>query len=418
MNRISFYTFGCKVNQIESRELVSQFCKLGFKIVGYDKPADIFIFNFCSVTKKAENQCWQKVRSIIVKNPSAKIYITGCLMEQKIKAANIFYLKKEKILNRLKNIIKESTFRAEGSKQKSLKQKRYYNKTRGFIKVQDGCKNFCTYCIVPYLRNKLKSKKAAAVVKEIKNLEKEGLKEVVISGIHLSLWQDSGFRLKDLIKKIFEETKIPRIRISSLHPNEVTSEFLNLFKNPRFCRHLHLSIQNGSNRILKLMGRHYTKKQILDLIKKIRKIDHNFGISADIIVGFPGETEKDFEQTLDLVKKAEFSRVHIFKYSKRPGTLAEKMPNQVDKKTKEKRFWTLKRAIRKTALSFNKKQIGKILPVFFEQRKEGYWLGYSPNYSLCKAKSQKNLQGKILAAKGLKAFSDYLIVGLVKDIMS
>lgn len=275
----------------------------------------------------------------------------------------------------------------------------YTEKTRAVIKVQDGCNNFCSYCLIPYARGRIRSRKKESVIEEIKNISKKGIQEVVITGIHIASYGkdfEEKYELIDLIEDINQIEGVRRIRLGSLEPNIITKNFVNrLSKLEKICNHFHLSLQSGCTETLKRMNRKYTTEQIEESINLLRKNFDNLALTADIIVGFPGETEKEFETTYNFLKKIKLTKTHVFKYSPREGTRASNMPNQIDGNVKEIRSKKLIELSNKNEEEFLNRQMNKNLEVLFEQKEGKYWVGHTSNYLKVK-KQGKDLENKLV----------------------
>lgn len=405
MNTIAFKTLGCRVNIAETQKWISNFQKLGFQIV--NKKADFYIVNACAVTNKAEKETRQVVAQIKKESPHAKIVLTGCYnpkLESLISLA-IPAINKERLIKIFKQKFQIQNFQSKTNLKSKIQTKKSINskiyKTRAFIKVQDGCNKFCSYCIIPHFRGLSRSRKIEQIINEILEREKQGYKEIIICGINLGDFNDNNKKLPELIIEILKRTKIPRIRISSINPEYISDKLLNLFRNPRLMPHLHIPLQSGSDKILKLMKRNYTSKQYLKIIRKIIKKYPLFGLSTDIIIGFPNETDKDFKKTINLIKKIPYLKIHIFRFSPKPKTLAAilNFKHPVSEKIKKQRVDILEKISNEISKKYKTKFLGKKLPVLFEQKKNGFWQGYTPNYLLVKKKESKNLKNKIIKIK-------------------
>jgi len=332
-NTYKIYTLGCKVNQYDSAQLNSRLQSIGFELV--KKNANYAFVNTCAVTKKAISKDKTMINKAKKESPEAKIILFGCfpkIYKKEAKKLDVDYIFKP---NGTKKIIKILT--KDIKKQKTLLSKS--DRARYFIKIQDGCEQFCTYCIIPYARGKIKSRGETEIISEIKLAIKNRYKEIILSGIHLGLYgKNKNTNLVKLIKKIIYLKNLGRIRLSSIEVGEVNKNMIELMsKTNKICKHLHIPLQSGSDRILKLMNRPYSLKDYEAKIKKIRKSIPKIAISTDVIVGFPGETEKDFLETYNFIKKINFSRLHIFPFSLHEKTPASKLANKVDQKTKQKR---------------------------------------------------------------------------------
>jgi threonylcarbamoyladenosine tRNA methylthiotransferase MtaB len=390
--KIAVYTLGCKLNQAETDELKESLQNEGFFIVGWKNKADIYVVNACGLTAGAEQGTRQIIRQAKRRNHEAKIFVTGCF-GQKISEVDYYSKNLSDILKKIK--MAHST----NKKANGLPRFLLENRTRAFIKIQTGCDNFCSYCIIPYFRGKPKSVNAQKIIAAVKRKVNEGYKEIVLTGVNICKYHFHGTNLDRLIHKILRETSIQRIRLGSLDPSLINDNFISLFHDPRIMPHLHLSLQSGSNRVLKLMNRKYTARQYLSLAKKIKNKFPLVGFTTDIIVGFPGETEKDFRDTYLLAKKVGFFKIHIFPYSRRPNTAAARMPDQINEKIKENRFFRLQKIADITRKKFIKKMIGQTVPVLFEERKNNFWFGHAPNYLRIKSPETKNLNNKIISIK-------------------
>jgi len=402
--KVGIYTLGCRLNFAESEELTDLLVKNGFKI-SFDQP-EIVIVRGCSVTKKAEKETRWKIRELKRKGNSF-IIAAGCLRKDFfLKEADLIIPKeKEEILfSEIKKI-----FRKNLKKEKD----KIKLKTRSFIKIQDGCQRYCSYCLIPYLRGKERSRKSEEIIKMIKEKEKNGYKEIVLTGVNIERWREKDKDLIWLIKKILKKTKIERIRISSLWPEKIDDRFLSLFENERVCQHLHLSLQSLSPSVLKRMGRFYNLEKVEKIIKKIKKKFPNLTLTADIIVGFPNETDKEFKQTYKKLKKLKLAKIHVFRYSLREGTKAAEMINQIDEKTKKKRAKIILNLSKKLEKEWKKKNLGQIRQVLFEKKKDNFWQGLTDNYLKVFVKSERNLANQILPVKLVKLYKEGLLGKLI-----
>jgi threonylcarbamoyladenosine tRNA methylthiotransferase MtaB len=402
--KVGIYTLGCRLNFAESEELTDLLVKNGFKI-SFDQP-EIVIVRGCSVTKKAEKETRWKIREL-KRKVNSFIIAAGCLRKDFfLKEADLIIPKeKEEILfSEIKKI-----FRKNLKKEKD----KIKLKTRSFIKIQDGCQRYCSYCLIPYLRGKERSRKSEEIIKMIKEKEKNGYKEIVLTGVNIERWREKDKDLIWLIKKILKKTKIERIRISSLWPEKIDDRFLSLFENKRVCQHLHLSLQSLSPSVLKRMGRFYNLEKVEKIIKKIKKKFPNLTLTADIIVGFPNETDKEFKQTYKKLKELKLAKIHVFRYSLREGTKAAEMINQIDEKTKKKRAKIILNLSKKLEKEWKKKNLGQIRQVLFEKKKDNFWQGLTDNYLKVFVKSEKNLANQILPVKLVKLYKEGLLGKLI-----
>ncbi|MFH1369314.1 MAG: tRNA (N(6)-L-threonylcarbamoyladenosine(37)-C(2))-methylthiotransferase MtaB [Elusimicrobiota bacterium] len=352
-------TFGCKVNQYESQLIQERFKSSGYSLADSYENADIALINSCTVTAEADRECRQLIRRIQKRNPQAKIILTGCYLNRapeelrKIFSTVTFKKNKEKIFN--------------GEKPRPGAITSFDKHTRAFVKIQDGCDAFCSYCIVPYVRPKLTSRDENEILHEISELVGNGYPEIVLSGIRLGKYAGAG-GLPGLLSKAVKLPGIFRIRLSSLEPGEVTPELIDLMSlnRNRICWHLHVPLQSGSDNVLKLMNRPYRTSAYIKVIANIMAKLPEAGVTTDVIVGFPGETEKDFDNTYDFINKCGFSRLHVFKFSEREGTAAANMPGAVDADTAKNRSKRLRELDTSLQRSFWKKFVAKILNVVRE----------------------------------------------------
>ncbi len=384
--KIVVYTLGCKVNQYESEGLMFSLKSLGNEVFSEIVPADVYILNSCAVTNEAEKKSRQTIAKFKACNPNAKIYVCGCASQKNSKQFNdidgVVYVKGT--ANKLSLI---DDFNKTGVDIDDLpityneEFKVEPTKTRAYIKIQDGCNNFCSYCVIPYLRGRSRSRDLMSILKEVDELSKY-VKEIVITGIDITDYKIDGERAFSKLIEMLEPYKNIRFRLGSLEQGLIDENFINAMKNSNICPHFHLSLQSGSDTVLKRMNRKYTTKQYLKSIKLINKNFKNPSITTDVIVGFPQETNKEFEETLRFVKKAGFYNIHIFPYSKRSGTLAEKMP-QVDGNIKKERVKKLSLINEKLNEKFIKKAKRFQHQILVEEFDGEYYIGYTENYIKC-----------------------------------
>jgi len=379
MKKAFVYTFGCKVNQYESQQLIEKLKEDGYSISEEIEGADLAVVNSCTVTSQADSQLRSLVRKLKRKNPKAKIVVTGCYVKRSKKELESF-LPGVEIVN------KDEIFKTGGEGRPITD---FYNHSRAFVKIQDGCDAFCSYCIVPYIRPKLYSKPIDEVVQEISDLASKGYPEIVLTGIHIGKY---AFGLTELLRKLVDIKGDFRIRISSIEINEVDEVLLKTmteFKD-KICPHLHIPLQSASANILKKMNRHYSAQEFSKKLEMIYKFLPDAGVSTDVIVGFPGETEKDFNKTTDFLNNNSFSRLHIFRYSERPGTPAASFENKVLPSIIKERAEKLARLDKKFQEKFWRKFLNKARPCVFE---EGSKTLLTDNYIRlsCKEKTCKEL---------------------------
>lgn len=422
---VSFYTLGCKVNQYETNAMEQQFIKNNYEIVENTQKADIYVINTCTVTNMAERKSRQMLRRVKEINPSAVLVVCGCYAQvaknelEQIPEIDIILgiNEKNEIVQIVENYMEKMAEQDKRSQEAEIddvsKQKEfldfgdvtYTEKNRAVVKVQDGCNMFCSYCIIPYARGRIRSRKIESVVSEIEKIAKEGIKEVVITGIHVASYgkdfdnenTSKKIRLIDLLEAINKIDGIDRIRLSSLEPTIVDEEFATrLSKLDKICDHFHLSLQSGCDETLKRMNRKYTTQIYRDAVATLRKYYPEASFTTDVIVGFPGETDEEFAKTYEFLKEIDFYRLHVFKYSPRRGTVAEKMPNQIDGNKKEERSNKLIELSNSTENKHNQSYIGKTVKVLFEEFEDGFFKGHTTNYMMVKVAGEEEQSDKFV----------------------
>ena len=455
MNKIVYFiTLGCKVNQYETNAMAQKFLDKGYKVIEEEIPKesdikpDICIINTCTVTNMSDRKSRQMIRRVKEINPEAIVVAVGCYVQvakndiEKIPEIDLVLGNNEKtgIVKYVENYINKNTRQIEledVSKSRNFADfgdVTYTEKTRAVIKIQDGCDRFCTYCIIPYARGRVRSRNPESVISEVKHIASKGIKEVVITGIHIASYgkdfidsEDENlknYRLIDLLEEINKVDGIKRIRLGSIEPLLITEEFVQrLEKLEKICHHFHLSLQSGCDATLKRMNRRYTIEQFKHIVNLLRNTYPDVNLTTDIIVGFPGETEQEFEQTYKFLKEIKFYKMHVFKYSQRKGTVAATMPNQIDGKVKEKRSKRLIELSDKNELEYNKSYIGKTVEVLFEEEKDGIYKGHTQNYMvICCPINKKetnninkqNLDNKILNVVCKEANQEYIAGKIVQ----
>ena len=410
----SILTLGCKVNQYESEAMAELFEKNGYIQVDNDTDvADVYIVNTCTVTNLSDRKSRQYIRRAKRENPDSTVAVVGCYAQvapkevEKIEGVDVVIgtserskivdlieeaKEEDKKINIVRDIKKDRDFQF-------IKIDENFHKTRSYMKVQDGCNRYCTYCIIPYARGTIRSRRIGDCVREAIRLANAGYKEIILTGIHVgSYGVDLGpVRLIDLIEAIAEVDGIERIRLSSVEPNIISEDFMRrAIACSKLCDHFHLSLQSGSNKVLKDMNRHYNREEFIEKTKIIKKYMPYAGLTTDIIVGFPGESDEDFEDSMSIVREVEFSKVHVFKYSKRKNTPAADRADQVDGNIKIKRSEELIKLQDQYLKKFREKNMPRTLQVLFEEFDQGYYFGYTDNYIRVKVKSDKDLINKIL----------------------
>lgn len=418
------YTLGCKVNSYESRIMTEDLINAGYvEEKDNNIPADIYIINTCSVTNTADSKSLKLIRQAIKKNKDAIIVVCGCLAQVKPETVNIEGVD---IVIGNKNKSKVSEYINEYVKNKNKKIDIYdisnvefetmklnnFDKTRAFIKIQDGCNNFCAYCIIPYTRGSVRSKPREDILNEIDHLTLNGHKEIVLTGIHTGNYgsEFDNYDFADLLNEIVKIKKLSRIRISSIEITELNDRVLEIIKNNNvLVDHLHIPLQSGSDEILKLMNRKYDTKYFIEKINKIRKIRPDISITTDVIVGFPNETDKNFNETIETIKKVDFSKLHVFPYSKREGTKAATMEGQIKEEVKKQRVMELLKLSKELENKYMNKFIGKTLTFIPEVYKDGYLIGHTGNYLLIKLKGCEELLHKEVSVKLMENQYPYII---------
>lgn len=392
-------TLGCKVNTYESEYIYSLFIKKGYSFS--EENANIYIVNTCTVTNMSDRKSRQVINSIRRDNKNAIIIVCGCYAQNcyqtnkldNIDADIIIGNKdKSKILDYLEEYLKT---REKITKFYDLKHEAFENmeimteenRTRAFVKIEDGCDNFCTYCIIPYVRGGVRSKSHELVIDEVNSLVKSGHKEIVLTGIHTGRYNDNGYDLGDLLEDLIKIEGLERLRISSIEINELNDKVLDVFKSSdTLVPHLHVPLQAGSDKVLRLMNRKYDKEFFLNKIRTIRNIKKDMSFTTDVIVGFPSETEEDFKETLEFIKEIGFTKVHTFPYSDRDGTVASKMSEKIDGNVKKRRVKELLELSDKLENDFYSKYYGKTMSVLFEEIKDDYFIGHTKNFIKVKVK--------------------------------
>ena len=413
--KVGFLTLGCKVNQYETNGMIQRFKEHGYDIVEFDDKADIYIINTCTVTNMSDRKSRQFLRQAKKNNPDSVVVAVGCYVQvskdelEQIPEINLClgtndktqivefvekYIDEKNKKEELDNILYDANFEDFGSVT-------YTEKTRAVIKVQDGCDRFCSYCIIPFARGKVRSRKPESVIQEIKEIAKSGIKEVVVTGIHVASYGrdfKEDYRLIDLLEEINKIDGIERIRLGSIEPLLITEDFMErLIKLEKVCHHFHLSLQSGCTETLKRMNRRYTAEEFEVIVERLRKYYQDVILTTDIIVGFPNETEEEFECTYEYLKKINFYKMHVFKYSPRKGTKASEMPEQIPGDIKEIRSKRLLELSDNNETRFLDSYIGKTVEVLFEECDEqGYYKGHTANYIMVKVKSEEDLSNKIV----------------------
>ena len=427
MKRVAFYTLGCKVNQYETEAMLELFEKEGYEKAETEDYADVYVINTCTVTHMSDRKSRQYIRRMKKKNPDAIIAVVGCYSQ--VSPEEILSIDEVNLVmgtNDRKKIVEEVK-KIDASRKVStvddiMKVKAFeeieINKTNGksraFLKIQDGCDRYCSYCIIPYARGRVRSRDLESIVKEVENLAANGYKEVVLTGIHVASYgkdiKETDIKLLDVIKQINDIEGIERIRLSSVEPILFTDEFVEAVSAmDKVCPHYHLSLQSGCDETLKRMKRRYTTEEYKTIVDRLRAAIPNVSITTDVIVGFPGETNEEFDKTYEFLKDIELTHMHIFKYSPRKGTPAATMENQVDPSTKHERSEKLLQLNEENFKKFGQKMLDKEFNVLFEQKVgDNKFEGLTENYVKVIVESDKDLSEQILKVKITDVKNEFL----------
>ena len=426
IKKVAFITLGCKVNQYETNAMAQKFIEKGYTVIEEKEKADIYVINTCTVTNMSDRKSRQMLRRVKETNPNAIVVAVGCYVQvakkelEQIPEIDIILRKNEKadIVTYVENYIKDNIKKAEiddvlhKTDFVEFGDITFTEKTRAVIKVQDGCDRFCSYCIIPYARGRVRSRRPEHIISEVKAIAQKGIKEIIITGIHIASYGKdfkNGYVLIDLLEELNKIEGIKRIRLGSLEPLLITQEFMErLVKLDKICHHFHLSLQSGCDETLKRMNRRYNTLQFKEIVELLRKYYKDVILTTDIIVGFPQETEEEFTQTYKFLEEIKFYKMHIFKYSQRKGTKAAIMPNQIDGNIKEERSKKLIELSDKNQLEYNQKYCNQKVEVLFEEEKEGIYYGHTENYLLVTCKTTENLENKIKTVTCQKAYTEHI----------
>jgi len=429
---VKFITLGCKVNQYETNAMAQKFLEKGYKVIeeyeqNGEKP-DICIINTCTVTNMSDRKSRQMLRREKENNKNVIVVAVGCYAQvaknelNKIPEIDLVLGNNEKV-NIVKYVEDYINENENNNEIEDVMQSRLFSdfgditfteKTRAVVKIQDGCDRFCSYCIIPYARGRVRSRKPESIISEITKIAEKDIKEVVITGIHIASYGKDfkeEYKLIDLLEEINKIDGIERIRLGSIEPLLITDEFVERLKKlDKICHHFHLSLQSGCDETLKRMNRRYTTEQFREIVKRLRNAYNDVNLTTDIIVGFPGETEEEFEKTYHFLDEIKFYKMHIFKYSQRKGTKAAVMQNQIPGDIKELRSRRLIELSNKNEFEINQKYIGKKVEVLFEEEKEGVFKGHTANYILVYCNDEKeNLSNKIQEVECIQNLNDHIL---------
>ncbi len=425
--KAAFFTVGCKVNQYDTESLKEVFRQKGYEIVDFSRTAHVYVVNTCTVTSMADKKSRQHMRQAKRRNPKAIIVATGCYSQtaadtlKSMDEVDIVTgtLDRKKIPALIEKFqggegpIVDVTSHDKDCSFEDIGISEFQGRTRAFIKIQDGCRQFCSYCRIPYVRGPLRSRNLISILNEVEKVARAGYKEVVLTGIHVGSYGidfNKELKVADVLREINNVDGIERIRLSSIEPMEVDDDLIDVIaRYPKICRHLHIPLQSGDDYILGLMNRNYTISQYMGIISKVRDKISMAGITTDIMVGFPGEEDKHFRNTLNAVKAMEFSKIHVFKYSKRKGTKAFTFPNQVSSDVKSKRSEELIKIGKSLAQKFYAQYKGHRVEVLFESRDKEMVTGYTDNYIPIRCRTDEDICGQIRDVNLIQVEDDYVI---------
>ncbi len=412
--KIAFHTLGCKLNQAETEKLLWQAVDAGYR-TGTVEDADICVLNTCTVTHIADRKARHLIRLWRRKNPRALIIATGCYAEraaQELTAAGADMVVSNEQKMRLLDIIAEAGYGARGQPP----QGGHAGRVRSFIKIQDGCNMQCSYCIVPRVRGRERSLPADSIIDEIRARLGRGYREIVLTGTRIGIYRDDGTDLQKLVRRILSETEVERLHLSSLQPQDISPKLLELWQDPRLCQHFHLALQSGSDSVLRRMRRSYSVEDYATAVALVRSVLPDASITTDIMVGFPGETEAEFEQSHRFCQETGFAAIHVFPYSPRPGTPAAAMPDQVPEKTKDFRRHKMLELSATSSQRFRRRFLGREMAVLWETEVSpgsGTYAGLTQNYIRVFARSATPLSGLTTPARLLRLYEDGVLTEVV-----
>lgn len=428
--KVKFFTLGCKVNQYESEAMLANLLKNGFLAAEADEPADVVVVNSCTVTAESDRKVRQLLRRAKKDNPGAVGVLSGCMVQafpkesEALEEADILLgtTNRGRLLPDLMRFLetRERVVDIEPHRDsetfEALNVTAFSEHTRAFIKIEDGCNRFCSYCIIPYARGRVRSKPLADIRSEAEALAANGYKEIVLTGINLSAYgREFGLHLCDAVETVCGIEGIERVRLGSLEPEELSPAVIRrMAQQKKLCPQFHLSLQSGCNETLRRMNRHYTAAEYREIVENLRSAFENAAITTDIMVGFAGETDEEFADSLAFAKETAFARTHVFAYSRRPGTRAYDMPGQITNAEKERRSREMIRVTHETQQAFLLEQVGRTESVLFEQEASpGVFTGYTMNYTPVRIKSDLPLSGVIRDVRIVSAEQGYCFAELV-----
>lgn len=409
--KVAIHTLGCKVNTYESEAMLRLFKQNGYEEVPFKEEADVYVINTCTVTNTGDSKSRQMIRKAIRKNPQATVCVVGCYSQvapkeiEQIEGVSVIlgtqfrneivdlvkqYQQDKKMIVKVADVMQLRTFEDLNID--------YFSNTRAFLKIQDGCNNFCTYCIIPYARGRVRSRNPESVLNQAKELVLHGYYEIVLTGIHTAGYGEDldNYSFYDLLVDLSKIEGLKRLRISSIETSQIPDEMIDLIASSKvIVDHLHVPLQSGCDETLKRMNRKYNCASYFDKLTKIKKKIPDMVFTTDVIVGFPGETEEEFKKTYEFIKKVGFTQLHVFPYSPRKGTPAAKMSQQVDERVKHERVSQLIALSHQLNDAYARSQIGKTLRVLFEKKEDGYYVGHGDNYLLVQVQSDSELIGQI-----------------------
>ncbi len=410
--RVALDSLGCKLNQAETEALAAELARAGYRLVAPDDKADIYILNTCTVTATADSKSRQKLRAARRRHPGARLVAIGCYAGRApgelaaIEGVDLVLGNDRKA--DLPRILGDGASWQDTASQGVTRPGGWGRRTRAFIKVQDGCSNYCAYCIVPFVRGSEMNLPAGEVVTQVRERVAAGFQEVVLTGTEIGTYRHDGLDLAGLLGQILAGTEVTRLRLSSLQPPEITPGLVALWRDPRLCPHFHLSLQSGSHTVLQRMGRRYDTAGYARAVALIRDNVPDAAVTTDVIAGFPGETDTEFAATLDFCREMRFARIHVFPYSPRPGTAAAIMDGQIPATLKKERTQKLLQLAKESMRGFLQEHLGKTLEVLFERASGGFFTGLTGNYIKVYVRSRGDITNELLPVK---------LTGLYKDGM-